>query len=136
MNNFQGDVTDTIGCNKNTALQATLIQQLRVISEQAYVEKRQDQKLQALIDEIQDEQAMFAGARLTDAERKDMAWKETVLQLALEIRKSHEAVQEDGYVMPKDYDAGDQRSERYKVLHERYQCAPEESGVSVSVLPF
>ena len=41
MNSFQGDLTDTISYNKNTALQATLIQQLRVISEQAYVEKRQ-----------------------------------------------------------------------------------------------
>lgn len=82
-------------------------------------------RAQLLIDRIEDERRMFAGARLTRAERDQMAFNETVLKLANEIKGSFDAGKEDVYAMPQSYERdGAGLTERQALLKARFQCAP------------
>jgi hypothetical protein len=79
--------------------------------------------LQLLIDQIEDEKRMFAGAALTRQEREQMAFNEKILKIATEIKRSHEATVEETYVMPRTYDKDSKgMTERQKLLKARYKC--------------
>jgi hypothetical protein len=80
--------------------------------------------VQLLIDQIEDERRMFAGAALTRAEREQQAFNERILAIATEIKRSHEATQEETYVMPQTYEKDSKGlTERQKLLKARYKCA-------------
>lgn len=82
--------------------------------------------VQLLIDQIEDEKRMFAGAALTRAERDQMAFNERLLAIATQIKKSHAATEEETYVMPQHYDKDRSgTTQRQQLLKSRYKCAPD-----------
>ncbi|CAD7699242.1 unnamed protein product [Ostreobium quekettii] len=104
------------------------VPKLREYSRQAYLGKREAQKLEALRDEIEDEKYMFEGMELSRREREEIRKKEELLRIAEEHRRGLEALKEDGYRMPDGYDeeTAQGRENRFKALYGRYQEVPEE----------
>jgi hypothetical protein len=91
--------------------------------------------LQLLIDKIEDEKRMFAGVHLTRVEREQMAFNETVLRLANEIKGSFEAKAEDVYKMPQSYERDEKgATERQRLLKARFQCATSSPKIGSSGL--
>lgn len=92
--------------------------------------------LQLLIDQIEDEKRMFAGADLTRQEREQMAFNEKILKIATEIKRSHEATVEETYVMPRAYEQDSKgMTERQKLLKARYKCAISAANCRGASLP-
>ena len=59
-----------------------------------------------LQDEIQDFEALFVGQRLTPKEQEELAYKKTVLELALKRKAAQDELnQDDDYHIPQAYDA-------------------------------
>eukprot|EP00775_Hariotina_reticulata_P008556 gene8556-8738_t len=104
-----------------------LIPMLRDVSRQEYLKKREDAKLQELKDELEDAKYLFEGVELTAREKADLAYKQRVYDLAVERKKALEAVVDDGYSLPTNYDAPEARESRYKVALQRYQPDPADA---------
>eukprot|EP00879_Flechtneria_rotunda_P010545 GHRR01011025.1.p1 GENE.GHRR01011025.1~~GHRR01011025.1.p1 ORF type:complete len:1017 (+),score=386.99 GHRR01011025.1:232-3282(+) len=107
---------------------ANLVPILRDVSRQEYLKKREEAKLQALKDELEDEKYLFEGMQMTEREKADYAYKQRVYELAMERRKALESLVDDGYKMPTNYDAPETRESRYKVALQRYQPDPSEAA--------
>ncbi|XP_076455055.1 pre-mRNA-splicing factor ATP-dependent RNA helicase DHX16-like [Babylonia areolata] len=78
------------------------IPDLRKKSRREYMKKRGADKLDDLEAEIQDEEFLFGGERLTEKECKDLNYKKNVLKLAMEHRAAKEIERVDRYYLPKD----------------------------------
>ncbi|KAH6946102.1 hypothetical protein HPB50_011633 [Hyalomma asiaticum] len=72
-----------------------LLPKLRVESRRQYLEKRKEDKLVELEADIHDEQFLFSDVKLTDRERKELEYKQKVLQLAKEHDKARELEKDD-----------------------------------------
>eukprot|EP00878_Enallax_costatus_P007712 GHUV01008073.1.p1 GENE.GHUV01008073.1~~GHUV01008073.1.p1 ORF type:complete len:730 (+),score=228.81 GHUV01008073.1:201-2390(+) len=105
-----------------------LVPMLRDVSRQEYLRKREEQKLQELKDELEDAKYLFEGVELTAREKADLAYKQRVYDLAVERKKALDAVVDDGYTLPTNYDAPEARESRYKVALERYKPDPSEQA--------
>lgn len=57
------------------------------MSRQEYLKKREEAKLQELKDALEDEKFLFQGKKMTEKERRDLAYKEEVYRLAVERKK-------------------------------------------------
>ncbi|KAL6962421.1 Pre-mRNA-splicing factor ATP-dependent RNA helicase DEAH1, partial [Sarracenia purpurea var. burkii] len=72
------------------------------VSRQEYLKKREQKKLEELRDDIEDEQYLFDGVKLTDAEYRELRYKKEIYEL---VKKwSEEADNIDEYRMPEAYD--------------------------------
>ncbi|ORX52762.1 hypothetical protein DM01DRAFT_1055755 [Hesseltinella vesiculosa] len=71
---------------------------LRDVSRQQYLQKREEQKLELLRQEIEDEEFLFSNTKLTQRERDELEYKKQVYELAK--RRLQIDTKEDGYVMP------------------------------------
>lgn len=91
----------------------------RVVSRQEYLVKREEKKLRELVADLEDEEFMFQGQKLTAKELKDLQYKREVLQLVKQRDKI--VVNDDHYRMPDSYDDAKGRSAKYKVLDNRYE---------------
>lgn len=56
-----------------------IFEESRIVSRQAYLEKREDKKMQELVEAIEDEKHLFEGVELTAKEKRDFAIKQKVL---------------------------------------------------------
>ncbi|KFM23132.1 Putative pre-mRNA-splicing factor ATP-dependent RNA helicase DHX16 [Auxenochlorella protothecoides] len=103
---------------------------LRDMSRQEYLKKREEAKLQELKDALEDEKFLFQGKKMTEKERRDLAYKEEVYRLAVERKKQLDELEhDDAYHLPGSYDApGTAPDKRYEVLTQRYR-EPEEDEV-------
>eukprot|EP00850_Spirogloea_muscicola_P002702 SM000010S04340 [mRNA] locus=s10:987946:997012:- [translate_table: standard] len=112
-----------------------LLPTLREVARQKYLKEREQKKLQELEDELQDEQFLFEGQRLTAKEEAELRYKKKVYDLAMQRAKDVEDIVE--YRMPEAYDQeGDVKQDRrYAVALERYKygAAPR---VSEKAQPF
>jgi len=105
------------------------VNELRKISRQEYLKKREEAKLEDLREELEDEKYLFQGVKLTEKEQKELAYKEQVYKLAVERKKQlDELERDDGYRMPDTYDAPDKAGSRYDVLTARYREEGEGEG--------
>lgn len=105
------------------------VNELRKISRQEYLKKREEAKLEELKEELEDEKYLFQGVKLTEKEQKELAYKEQVYKLAAERKKQlDELERDDGYRMPDTYDAPDKAGRRYDVLTARYREEGEGDG--------
>eukprot|EP00286_Rhodomonas_abbreviata_P018224 CAMPEP_0181309798 /NCGR_PEP_ID=MMETSP1101-20121128/12219_1 /TAXON_ID=46948 /ORGANISM="Rhodomonas abbreviata, Strain Caron Lab Isolate" /LENGTH=459 /DNA_ID=CAMNT_0023416333 /DNA_START=227 /DNA_END=1604 /DNA_ORIENTATION=+ len=98
-----------------------VMEDTRILSRQMYLKKREDKKMQELVEAIEDEKRLFADVELTAKEKREMKIKQTLLDL-VNKRKEVEDVG-PAYVMPDAYDDSskpESRSKRYKVLDNRY----------------
>ena len=98
-----------------------IFEESRIVSRQAYLEKRENKKMDELVEAIEDEKHLFEGVELTAKEKRDFAIKQRVLDL---VKQRNETIDNTpSYVMPESYDdtsRPEARSRRYKVLDNRY----------------
>lgn len=76
----QGEKSDNM--KTNDEIEQELLPDLRVVSRQKYLEKREDKKMKEIEDEILDEEFLFQGVTVTEKERKDLEYKKKVFELA------------------------------------------------------
>jgi pre-mRNA-splicing factor ATP-dependent RNA helicase DHX16 len=111
---------------------AGVVGDLRKVSRQEYLRKREEAKLEELKEALEDEKYLFAGQRMTAKEARELAYKEEVYRLAAE-RKAQlaELEADDSYRMPAAYDdAGAPSDKRYEVLTARYRDVEEEEAAA------
>ncbi|XP_031118889.1 pre-mRNA-splicing factor ATP-dependent RNA helicase DEAH1-like isoform X3 [Ipomoea triloba] len=106
---------------RSDALERDEIGTLRKVSRQEYLKKREQKKLEELRDEIEDEQYLFDGVKLTEAEYKEMRYKKELYDLIK--KRTEEADNTNEYRMPDAYDVegGINQEKRFAVALQRYR---------------
>ena len=97
------------------------VQQLREISRQHYLEKREEKELRLLELSMRDEEELFAGEKLSAAEQRRREVNKKILELAKD--KHRFSYKDDGYHIPDGYEDSEGRVDKRKkeaVLHARY----------------
>lgn len=97
------------------------IELLRIASRQKYLTDHEIKKLRDARDALRDEERLFEGEKLTEAERKDLEHRKRMLALAEQRRNS--AVETDAYQMPdEEFDSKGRREKQSKEqkLYARY----------------
>lgn len=87
---------------RSNAVKTDHILMLREVSRQKYLKKREHNKVEELGDDIQDEQYLFEGVKLTEAERCNLRYKKELYGLVKKSSEDAEIVKE--YRMPESYD--------------------------------
>ena len=101
---------------------------LRKVSREEYLRKREQQKLEELKDSIEDEQFLFQGVELTDAEKRDIEYRRKVYELATKQIRDIDKVMEDRYKLPASYDDGKEgQDSRFEAALQRYKDPDAES---------
>ncbi|KAL7002826.1 Pre-mRNA-splicing factor ATP-dependent RNA helicase DEAH1, partial [Sarracenia purpurea var. burkii] len=106
---------------RSNALEQDDMEALRKVSRQEYLKKREQKKLEELRDDIEDEQYLFDGVKLTDAEYRELRYKKEIYELVK--KRSEEADNIDEYRMPEAYDQEGvvNKEKRFAVALERYR---------------
>ena len=118
---------------EEAADRAKVIEDLRKMSRQEYLKKREEMKLEDLEAELEDERSLFAGEKLTEEEIAELKYKEEVLRLAKERQRHRAEIEaDDAYKMPTAYDesSATARDARYDVLKQRYQDVSETANTT------
>ncbi|KAI5648272.1 hypothetical protein M9H77_34277 [Catharanthus roseus] len=106
---------------RSNALEMDEIETLRKVSRQEYLKKREEKKLEELRDDIEDEQYLFDGVKLTEAEYRELRYKKQIYELV----KKRTQEDDDGneYRMPEAYDedGGVNQEKRFAVALQRYK---------------
>eukprot|EP01113_Clastostelium_recurvatum_P030938 TRINITY_DN3814_c0_g2_i3.p1 TRINITY_DN3814_c0_g2~~TRINITY_DN3814_c0_g2_i3.p1 ORF type:complete len:927 (+),score=221.48 TRINITY_DN3814_c0_g2_i3:146-2926(+) len=120
------DIEDQLAKADRTGLERE-----RTLARRAYFELREERKLEELRREIEDEERLFAGMKLSAAEQHALDLKKRMLALA-ESTKATE-ITYDGYIMPdSEFDENgkfDSRKDAQK-LKGRYEREPANKGKS------
>ncbi|XP_057429389.1 pre-mRNA-splicing factor ATP-dependent RNA helicase DEAH1 [Lotus japonicus] len=97
------------------------IQSLRKVSRQEYLKKREEKKLEELRDDIEDEQYLFEGVKLTEAEQSELRYKKEIYELVK--KRYEEADNVNEYRMPEAYDQDGviDQEKRFSVAMQRYR---------------
>ncbi|XP_027338668.1 pre-mRNA-splicing factor ATP-dependent RNA helicase DEAH1-like isoform X2 [Abrus precatorius] len=97
------------------------IKTLRKVSRQEYLKKREEKKLEELRDDIEDEQYLFEGVKLSEAEYRELRYKKEIYELVK--KRSEEADNVNEYRMPEAYDqeGGVNQEKRFSVAMQRYR---------------
>ncbi|KAG0487748.1 hypothetical protein HPP92_009843 [Vanilla planifolia] len=105
---------------------------LRKVSRQVYLEKRRNQKLLEIRDDIIDNDYIFEGVKLTQDEERELRFKKKIYELANERLQDADKIEE--YRMPEAYDqvGGINQEKRFAVAMQRYR----DSGASEKMNPF
>ncbi|KAL4384317.1 hypothetical protein GQ457_15G006130 [Hibiscus cannabinus] len=106
---------------RSKALEQDGINSLRKVSRQEYLKKREQKKLEELRDDIEDEQYLFDGVKLTEAEYRELRYKKEIYEL---VKKRTEEDDEIGeYKMPEAYDQEGvvDQDKRFAVALQRYR---------------
>jgi pre-mRNA-splicing factor ATP-dependent RNA helicase DHX16 len=114
----------------DAAKDSSIVQDLRKYSRQEYLKKREEAKISDLEAEIEEEERLFQGQRMSEREMRDLEYKKQVLRLAKEKKRHLEELErDDNYHMPAAYDlaGGESNARRYEVLTARYHEAEEEA---------
>ncbi|KAK7282572.1 hypothetical protein RIF29_11469 [Crotalaria pallida] len=115
---------------RNKALEKDDIRALRKVSRQEYLKKREEKKLEELRDDIEDEQYLFDGVKLTEAEKRDLRYKKEIYNLVKERMEEADNVNE--YRMPEAYDrdGGVNQERRFSVAVQRYRDTAAEEKMN------
>uniref|UniRef100_A0A6N2KRN1 Uncharacterized protein n=1 Tax=Salix viminalis TaxID=40686 RepID=A0A6N2KRN1_SALVM len=70
---------------RSNALEKNELDTLRKVSRQEYLKKREQKKLEEIRDDIEDEQYLFDGVKLTEAEYHELRYKKEIYEL---VKKS------------------------------------------------
>jgi len=109
------------------------IQTLRNLSRQEYLKRREEKKSQQLKDYIEDEQFLFEGVRVSNAEYHDLMQKKDIYDVVSKKRGLESAADYKEYVMPEAYDdhqqsGGVNQEKRFSVAKQRYSTADKEEA--------
>ncbi|XP_065851591.1 pre-mRNA-splicing factor ATP-dependent RNA helicase DEAH1-like [Euphorbia lathyris] len=117
---------------RSNVLEENGIDTLRKFSRQEYLKKREQKKVDELRDEIEDEQYLFNDVKLTEAEYREMRYKQELLELVTKRTKEEDETNE--YRMPDAYDeeGGVNQEKRFSVAMQRYR----DSGAGEKMNPF
>ena len=104
------------------------IEALRRVSRQEYLKKREQKKLEEIVEDLEEENCLFRGLKLTEAEDRDLSYKKQILEIAK--KKSVLERDESGneYMIPEAYDdqeCGIDQKKRFSVAS---QCYGELNG--------
>ncbi|KAF5360989.1 hypothetical protein D9756_004819 [Leucocoprinus leucothites] len=102
----------------------TALPSLRLHSRQEYLTKREIQQIELLKKEIADDEALFAGMKVSRRERKELERKKELLRLVEERLKINDKW--DGYQLPEDYITEQGKIDKKKkenALYKRYEDA-------------
>ena len=86
-----------------------IVPDIRKLSRQEYLKKRQADKLEDLAAELQEEEYFFGDAKLTKREKVDLEYKKKVLTLAKEHKRAAEIEKVNRYYMPDEIAKMDNR---------------------------
>ncbi|XP_059303682.1 pre-mRNA-splicing factor ATP-dependent RNA helicase DEAH1-like isoform X1 [Lycium ferocissimum] len=106
---------------RSDALERDDIGSLRKVSRQEYLKKREQKKLEELRDDLEDEQYLFEGVKLTEAEQRELRYKKEIYEL---VKKQTEDTGDmDEYRIPDAYDleGGVNQEKRFSVASQRYR---------------
>ena len=100
-----------------------LVPDLRKVSREEYLKKREAQKLEELKDSIEDEKYLFEGVELTEQERRDIEYRREVYELATQQVRDIDSIMEDRYRLPASYDESGKEGQdkRFRAALERYK---------------
>ncbi|VYS47813.1 unnamed protein product [Arabidopsis thaliana] len=103
------------------ALEKDDLYSLRKVSRQEYLKKREQKKLDELRDEIEDEQYLFGGEKLTETELREFRYKKELYDLVKKRTQDEDNVEE--YRIPDAYDqeGGVDQEKRFSVAVQRYR---------------
>ncbi|KAK9116542.1 hypothetical protein Sjap_015489 [Stephania japonica] len=106
---------------RSKALEQDEIGALRKVSRREYLKKREQKKMEELRDDIIDEEYLFEGVQLTDAEYREQRYKRQLYELVKERSNDVDNVNE--YRMPEAYDqeGGVNQDRRFAAALERYR---------------
>ncbi|KAK8465863.1 hypothetical protein PHAVU_009G193400 [Phaseolus vulgaris] len=106
---------------RSTAAERDDIQALRKVSRQEYLKKREEKKLEELRDDIEDEQYLFEGVKLSEAEYRELRYKKEIYELVK--KRTEEADNVNEYRIPEAYDeeGGVNQEKRFSVAMQRYR---------------
>jgi pre-mRNA-splicing factor ATP-dependent RNA helicase DHX16 len=105
----------------NAAEENKDMETLRNVSRQEYLKRREEKKVQELRDDIEDEQYLFEGVKLSEAEYHDLTHKKEIYDV-LAKKKGLESADND-YRIPEAYDdqqSGVNQEKRFSVAMQRY----------------
>ena len=105
-----------------SALQSSL-PDLRKVSREEYLRKREAQKLEELKESLEDEKLLFQGVELSEKEKRDIAYRRRVYELATAQIRDIDTIMEDRYRLPSSYDENGKagQDERLKAAVRRYK---------------
>ncbi|KAK9926087.1 hypothetical protein M0R45_023339 [Rubus argutus] len=105
---------------------------LRKVSRQEYLKKREQKKLEEIRDEIEDEQYLFDGVKLTDSEYRNLSYKKQIFDLV--TKRAVEDENPNEYRIPDAYDeeGGVNQEKRFSVAMQRYR----DQGAGDKMNPF
>ncbi|XP_061358882.1 pre-mRNA-splicing factor ATP-dependent RNA helicase DEAH1-like isoform X1 [Gastrolobium bilobum] len=105
---------------RSNAAEQDDIQALRKVSRQEYLKKREEKKIEELRDDIEDEQYLFGGVKLSETEYRELRYKKEIFELA---KRSEETDNVNEYRMPDAYDqeGGVNQEKRFSVAMQRYR---------------
>ena len=92
------------------------LEKLREQSRSAYLKKREERELALLKQSLEDEEELFRGAKLTDAERKRIELDKQIIRMA-EAREGENEEKNDGfYRLPDEIDTKDTKANQDQAL--------------------
>ncbi|ESQ33538.1 hypothetical protein EUTSA_v10006650mg [Eutrema salsugineum] len=91
------------------ALEKDDLHSLRKVSRQEYLKKREQKKLEELRDEIEDEQYLFGGEKLTETELREFRYKKELYDLVKKRTQDEDNVEEGGVDQEKRFAVAVQR---------------------------
>ncbi|KAI8850954.1 P-loop containing nucleoside triphosphate hydrolase protein [Chytridium lagenaria] len=112
-------------------LRMNALPNLRELSRQEYLKKREEIKIQLLEQEINDIEYLFSGEKLSKREMRELEFKKTTLRLTKERMQIND--KPDGYTMPEDYITEKGKLDKKKldsILTKRYDSKDDENFVS------
>ena len=112
----------------DAAARVAAMPSLREHSRQEYLSKREIQQIELLKKEIEDDENLFRGMKISKRERRDLEYKKEVLRLAEERLKIDDKY--DGYQLPEDYLTEQGKIDKKKkegVLYQRYEEARDQA---------
>ncbi|KAK6920950.1 DEAD-box helicase, OB fold, partial [Dillenia turbinata] len=106
---------------RSNALEQNEISTLRKVSRQEYLKKREQKKLEEIRDDIEDEQYLFDGVKLTDREYHEFRYKKQIYELVK--NRPEESDDTNEYRMPEAYDQEGRvdQEKRFAVALQRYR---------------
>jgi len=114
----------TRGTISSSGKDRKVVDSLRELSRQQYLEKREQQEVKLLEMAVKDEAYLFDGVELTEAERKRREVNENIIRMATD--KHRFSYKDDGYQMPDTYEDAEtgrvDRRKREGALTARYEA--------------
>ncbi|KIJ54838.1 hypothetical protein M422DRAFT_775059 [Sphaerobolus stellatus SS14] len=117
----------------DVAARVAAMPNIRERSRQEYLSKREIQQIELLRKEIEDEENLFNGMKMSRREQRDLDYKKEVLALAEARMKIND--RPEGYQLPEDYFTEQGRIDKKKkenVLYQRYEEAQPKEGQFVT----